>query len=165
MKKDQKNKREILILDIRKHINITKDNLYQKMDIINTQPKYENDNIDFGYACDIRKQYGPFTKYTSEITDEVFKNGKPKYKCTFSACDGFIYAIHDAVMSVNQKTKEEFYNVRVMSINKLKLKNKQMDNDQKRIREELEAEAKELKEADENLIIPKLEKQKEVDEY
>ena len=33
-----------------------------------------------------------------------------------------------------------------------------MDNDQKRIREELEAEAKQL-EADENLIIPKLEKQ------
>ena len=40
-----------------------------------------------------------------------------------------------------------------------------MENDQKRIREELEAEAKELKEADENLIIPKLERQKEDDEY
>ena len=134
------------------------------MEIINTQAKNENENNEFGYACDIRKQYGPFTKYTIEITDEVFKNGKPKYKCTFSACDGFIYAIHDAVKSVNQKTKEEFYNVRVMSINKLKLKNKQMDNEQKRIREELELEAKQL-EGDENLIIPKLERQKEDDEY
>ena len=34
------------------------------MEIINTQPKYENDNNEFGYACDIRKQYGPFLPNT-----------------------------------------------------------------------------------------------------
>ena len=105
------------------------------------------------------KQYGPFTKYNIEETDEVFKNGKPKYKCVFSAVDGFEYATHDAAMCINKRTKEKFYSVRILSINKYKLKNKQMDNDQKRIREELEAEAKELKEAEENLLIPKLEKQ------
>ena len=125
--------------------------------------KIENENDEFGYACDIRKKYGPFTKYTIEKTNEVFKNGKPKYKCVFSAVDGFKYATHDAAMCINKKTKEEFYTVRILSINKCKLKNKQMDNDQKRIREELELEAKQL-EADENLIIPTLERQKEDDE-
>ena len=117
------------------------------MEIINTQPKNENDNEngDFGYACDIRKMYGPYTKYNIEETDETFKNGKRKYKCIFSAVDGYIYATHEAVMSVNRKTKEEFYNVRVMSINKFRLKNKQFDDDQKRIREELQAEAEALK--------------------
>lgn len=106
--------------------------------------KYSDDNEAWGYACDIRKRYGPYTKYNIEELDEVFKNGKRKFKCVFSACDGFEYATHDAVICTNKKTKEEFYKVRIMSVNKCRLQNRQIDNDQQRIREELKAEADEL---------------------
>ena len=125
------------------------------MEIINTQPSNENDNETWGYACDIRKMYGPFTKYNIEETSELFKTGKRKYKCVFSAVDGFIYAVHDASICINKKTNEEFYSVRILSINKWKMKNKHMDEEQKRIREELKAEENELNELNElNKIEP-----------
>ena len=65
------------------------------MEIINDKKANyeENENDTWGYACDIRKMYGPFTKYNIEETSEIFKTGKRKYKCVFSAVDGFIYAV------------------------------------------------------------------------
>lgn len=101
---------------------------------------YDEENPEWGHPAEVRKQYGPFTKYNIEETTEVFKNNKRKYKCVFSACDGFVYATHDACLCVNTKSKKEFYTVRILSIKKHKKKMREIDAEQKRIRAELLAE-------------------------